>query len=76
MKQPGNRPMTNLALAASMMMLIALSGPAFARTSAPETRHQTQMTEHSAFGAFDQMTASTPVALNTHRYEGGPKSND
>jgi ATP-dependent protease ClpP protease subunit len=66
----------NLALAASMMVLIALSGPAFARTSAPEARYQAQMTEHSAFGAFDQMTTPAPVAFNTHRYEGGPKSND
>jgi hypothetical protein len=66
----------NLTLAASMMMLVALSGQAFARTDAPHARHQSQMTDLSAFNAFDQVTAPSAAESNTHRYEGGPKSND
>ena len=68
--------MKNLTLAASMMMLVALSGQAFARTATPDMRQQAQMTDHSAFGAFDQMTAQPAAAVDAHRYEGGPKSND
>jgi hypothetical protein len=65
-----------LPLAASMMMLVAVSGQAFARTSAPNTRHQHQVTDLSAYGAFDQMPPIQDSTFNTHRYEGGPKSND
>jgi hypothetical protein len=68
--------MKNLTLAASIMMLVAFSEQAFARTDAPHARHQTQMSELSAFNAFDQMTAPSAAESNTHRYEGGPKSND
>jgi hypothetical protein len=69
-----------LPLAASMMMLVAVSGQAFARTSAPNTwhqhQHQHQVTDLSAYGAFDQMPPIQASTFNTHRYEGGPKSND
>jgi hypothetical protein len=58
------------------MMLVAVSEQAFARTDAPNARHQAQMTDLSAFNAYDQMTAPSAAESNTHRYEGGPKSND
>jgi hypothetical protein len=67
--------MKNLALAASVMALVALSGQAFARTDAPNARHHRQMTDLSAFNAFDQVTAPSAAESNMHRYEGGPKSN-
>ncbi len=66
----------NLTLAASIMMLVAFSGQAFARTEARNVRHQPQMTDISAFNAFDQVTAPSAAESNMHRYEGGPKSND
>ncbi len=66
-----------LTLAASMMMLVALSGQAFAESAAPKARQQTQMTElPSAYGAFDQVTAQPAGGYDNHRYTGGPKYND
>ncbi|SHG59298.1 hypothetical protein [Bradyrhizobium erythrophlei] len=71
-----------LPLAASMMLLVAVSGQAFARTAPPNTRHRPQVTDLSAYGAFDQMPPTSAAEFNTHRdfnthrYEGGPKSND
>jgi len=68
--------MKDLTLAASIMMLVAFSGQAFARTDAPKARHRPQMADLSAFNAFDQVTAPSAARSNMHRYEGGPKSND
>jgi len=62
-----------LPLAASMMMLVAISGQALAGTTAPSKRHQPPVTNVSALSAFD---SATVIAPNTHRYQGGPKSND
>ena len=72
----------NLALAASIMVLVATLGTGICAATRPtpgKRRYQAQILRPnmSAFGAFDQMTTPTqPVALNTHRYDGGPKSND
>jgi hypothetical protein len=75
MKSQGKRTMMkNLALAASIMMLVAFSGQAFAATATPDAQHQTQVTGLSTFAAFDQ--AATADEPDMHRYFGGPKSND
>ena len=72
----------NLALAASTMMLAAISGQAFAGTAAPNARHRAEATGLSdrqvvhAFNAFDPAMATQTVEPNAHRYHGGPKSND
>jgi Tfp pilus assembly protein PilV len=70
----------NLALAVSVTMLAAISGQAFA-ASAPHARHRMEAVESSqqvtdTFNAMDSMPATPAVAVNTHRYEGGPKTND
>ncbi len=70
-----------LPLAASMVLLAAVSGPALARTIAPHAAHWHQAVGISgqqpmnAFNTTDPaMTQSAEPAV--HRYEGGPKSND
>jgi hypothetical protein len=62
-------------LAASMMMLVAISGQAFAGTAAADTwRHARASTDRQAMHAYNM---APPVAYpNTHPYHGGPKSND
>jgi hypothetical protein len=72
----------NLALAASIIMLVAISGQAFARATGSNTRYwpepaisSDQQAVH-AYNAFDPAMAAPAVEPNTHRYEGGPKSND
>ena len=72
----------NLALAASIAMLVAISGQAFAGTAAPNARHRAEATGLSdrqvvhAFNAFDPAMATQTVEPNAHRYHGGPKYND
>jgi hypothetical protein len=67
-----------LSLAASMMLLLAISGPALARTvNAQHTMAApTDQQAPQAYGRFDQATTTQTAEPNTHRYEGGPKSND
>ena len=60
----------NHALAASIMMLVAISGQAFAETAAPSDRQAV-----SAYNAYDRAVATETVEPNAHRYYGGPKSN-
>jgi hypothetical protein len=81
--QQGNIAMTkNLALAASIMMVVAISGQALAGTAAPKARYWPKATDPSdrqvvrAFNAFDPAMATQTVEPNAHRYHGGPKSND
>jgi len=72
----------DLALAASIMMLIAISGQAFADTAPPNARNWPEATGPSdrqvvhAFNAFDPAMATRPAEPNAYRYHGGPKSND
>jgi hypothetical protein len=73
--------MKNLTLAASVTMLVAISGLATAHAAGP-TRDwsaptgQTDQHMRSAFNAsYPAMTTQT-VETNAHRYHGGPKSND
>jgi hypothetical protein len=79
----GKRTMTkNLALAASIMMLTAISGQAFAQTASPNARYWPVATDPSdrevvyAFNAFDSAMAAQTAEPNAYRYHGGPKSND
>ena len=60
----------NLALAASMVMLMTISGQAFAETAAPSERQAVY-----AFNA-DRAAATETDATNAYRYHGGPKYND
>ena len=72
----------NLALAASIMMLATISGPAFAGTAAPKAEYWRAATDPSkhqavrAFNAIDPPMATQTMGPNVHRYHGGPKSND
>ncbi len=72
----------NLALAASIMMLTAISGQAFAQTASPNGRYWPVATGPSdrqavyAFNAFDPATAAQTAEPSAYRYHGGPKSND
>jgi hypothetical protein len=90
--QQGNRAMTKIfAIAASIMMLVAISGQASARATASNAQYGPEATvfsdqqaarafnaynayNYDAYNAFDP--AMPMVAPNTHRYEGGPKTND
>jgi hypothetical protein len=59
------------ALAASMVMLMTISGQAFAETTAPSDQQAVY-----AFNAFDRVAATDKDATNAHFYHGGPKYND
>jgi hypothetical protein len=61
----------NLALAASIVMLMTISGQAFAETSAPSDQQAVY-----AFNGFDRAAATDKDATNAYRYHGGPKYND
>ncbi len=72
----------NLTLTASIIMLVAISGQAFAGTTAPHAGYWPEATTAAsrqavhAFGAFDPSMVTQAAEPNAHRYEGGPKSND
>ena len=74
--------MKNLVLAASMAMLMTLSGQAFAGTAASDARYRPEATAHSdremvpSFNAFGSAMAPQTDEPNAHRYHGGPKYND
>jgi hypothetical protein len=81
-KQQGESTMMKtLALAASIMTLIAISGQAFADTAPKNVRYWPAATAPSdqqayAFNAFDQAFAKQTTEPDAYRYHGGPKSND
>jgi hypothetical protein len=54
-----------------MVMLMTISGQAFAETAAPSDRQAVY-----AFNAFDRAAATETDATNAYRYHGGPKYND
>jgi hypothetical protein len=72
----------NLTLAASITMLVAISGLASARAAGPTTRDwsattgQTDQQVRSAFNASYPAMTTQAVEANAYRYHGGPKSND
>ena len=59
-------------LAASMMVLAAISGQAFAGTITSKARPASHASQQT-MGAFASMP---PAAVDSHRYHGGPKAND
>ena len=64
--------MTNkLALAASLLMLMTISGQALAETA---TRSDQQAAVYAT--AFDQAVATDTGAATAYHYHGGPKYND
>ena len=66
--------MKTITLAASMMVLVAISGQALAGT-APDARHRAHAsTSATAMHAYDAVPATAQP--NAHRYHGGPKVND
>jgi hypothetical protein len=68
--------MKTITLAASMMVLVAISGQAFAGTATPAAwRHSQTYTNQQAMRAFNAVAPAT-VDANTHQYHGGPKVND
>jgi hypothetical protein len=80
--QQGNTTMMKkLALTASIVMLVAISGQALARTAAPNAQYWPEATASSdrqvvhAFNAFDDPAMQT-FEPDEHRYHGGPKTND
>ena len=70
----------NLALAASIMAMVAISGQAFAATTnanaSPEAIRPSAAPATRTFSAFHASMDAETAAPNTHRYHGGPKSND
>jgi hypothetical protein len=70
----------NLALAASITMLVAISGLASARAAESYTRDWPAASGRSGQQLQHAFNASYPatqtVETNAHRYHGGPKSND
>jgi hypothetical protein len=71
----------NLALAASIMTMIAISGQAFAETAPKNAPYWPEASGPSdrqvyAFNAFDPAMAMQTTEPNAYRYHGGPKSND
>ena len=72
----------NLTLAASITMLVAISGLASARAAGSYTRDWPAATSRSdqqvlnAFNASDPAMPTQTVDNNKYRYHGGPKYND
>jgi hypothetical protein len=75
--------MKNLALTASIIALVAISGQAFARTTGSNTQYRPEAANSldqqvvPAYGAFDDPWMATQITQPyAHRYHGGPKYND
>lgn len=67
--------MKTITLAASMMVLVAISGQALAGTAAAEAWHRAHASASpTAMHAYDAVPATAQP--NAHRYHGGPKVND
>jgi|GraSoi2013_100cm_1033763.scaffolds.fasta_scaffold530586_1 hypothetical protein len=75
--------MKNLALTASIITLVAISGQAFARATGSNTQYRPEVANSldqqvvPAYGAFDDPWMATQIAEPyEHQYHGGPKYND
>jgi hypothetical protein len=72
----------NLSLAASIAMLVLISGNASAHTAESQPRHwnvaagRSDQQVRRAFNASYPAMATQTAEPNAHRYHGGPKSND
>ena len=64
-----------LALAASIAMLLTISGQALAKTSAPNAWYEPEAAAQ-AVNAFDRSAAMGAAEPNALHYHGGPKYND
>jgi hypothetical protein len=78
-----SRTMTkNLALAASVVMLMATSGQAFASSTAVNRYDRSEAIVRAdrqavdVFNAFDPAMATQTAEPDAYRYHGGPKFND
>ena len=68
--------MKTIMLAASMTVLVAISGQALAGTTAANAAHRAHVsTSPTAMHAYDAV-APAVAEPNAHRYHGGPKVND
>jgi hypothetical protein len=68
--------MKTIISAASMMVLVAISGQALAGTTAADARHRAHASASpTAMRAYDAAAPAT-AEPNAHRYHGGPKVND
>jgi hypothetical protein len=68
--------MKTITLAASMMVLVAISGQASAGTATADAWHLAHAsTNPTAMRAYDAVAPAT-AQPNEHRYHGGPKVND
>lgn len=80
--------MKSIILASAIVALTATSGQAFARSATPPPRQEAAAEQqayidqqahaydaYDAFNAFDEMVPQI-TDVETHRYHGGPKSND
>jgi hypothetical protein len=73
--------MKKLALTASIITMVAISGQAFARATGSNTRYlpevATSSDQQAVSDAFDDSAMATPtVEPDAHAYHGGPKYND
>jgi hypothetical protein len=82
-EQQGNRTMTRkFALAASIAMLMTISGQALAEAGPSNAWYEPEAASRSAgqavygVNAFDRIMATETAAPDAHQYHGGPKSND
>ena len=79
----------NLALTASIIALVAMSGQAFARATGSNAHHSPTVVDSSdqwvptynaddayAHDGFNNPMATQMAEPGAHRYHGGPKSND
>ena len=67
--------MKTIISAASMTVLVAISGQALAGTTAANAAHRAHAsTSATAMHAYDAVPATAQP--NAHRYHGGPKVND
>jgi hypothetical protein len=65
-----------MTLAASTMVLVAISGQAFAGTAiAAAWRHSQASSNPQVMRAYNAVAPAT-IEPNAHRYHGGPKAND
>jgi hypothetical protein len=61
-------------LAASAMVLAAISGPAFAGPTTSKARPDAQA--YASRQTMDAFASMQPATTDSHRYHGGPKAND
>jgi hypothetical protein len=69
----------NFALAASIAMLMTISGQALAETAAPKAWYEPEAAStagRQAVYAFDRTVATETAQPDAYHYHGGPKAND